>query len=100
MKIILKGKLNDSNKELKVAKKDQIKIVSPSWLEECEKASNWLDEDCFQSSYDPNKSLDVSRDDVTWFVANFSFLDGSKVNKEKKKVNEVIFSNKFQIRFS
>lgn len=58
--VIFSGKVNDPNKELKLAREQNKYIVSPHWLYACNEQKMKLDETQFPYTYNPSKGAVVA----------------------------------------
>jgi len=57
---IFTGKEKDMNREFRAAKKKQVKIVSPHWVNQSYEQHKLLDELQYPHNFDPNKSIEMS----------------------------------------
>ncbi len=58
--LVYSGKLTDNNKELRLAKEQNISIVSPYWLYACQEQKQRVDESLFPCTYNPSKCAVVT----------------------------------------
>ena len=58
--VVYNGKLNDNNKELRVAKEQNKIIVSPHWLYACQEYKQRVDESQYPCTYNPSKCAVVT----------------------------------------
>lgn len=59
------------NREFRAAKKKQVKIVSPHWVNQSYEQHKLLDELQYPHNFDPNKSIEVS---FSCFFINIMYM--------------------------